>query len=89
MTSIRKRRRQIARLAKGPAQSWPWVRVNRYGARGGFLLFVEPDPEKEREEFLRQRMAPAPDIEGPHRPVMRGELGFIEGIRFITSEPSP
>jgi hypothetical protein len=35
MTSIRKRRRQIARIAAGPARAWPWVRVSRYGNRRG------------------------------------------------------
>jgi hypothetical protein len=78
MTSIRKRRRQIHGLTYGPARS------------SGFVMYIPPDPEQERQEFLRQLMAPAPDIEGPRRPLMRGEIGTLDcGFRFITSPDLP
>lgn len=48
--------------------------------------FIPSDPVREREEFVRQIMAPVPDVEGPHRPVIRGEIGSWEGFRFITSD---
>lgn len=79
MTSARKRRREVAGLAAGPAKNWPWVRINHYFSRGGpFIACIEPN-------YLRELMEPMPDVEGPHLPMLRGEIGHVGDWRFITS----
>lgn len=84
MTSIRKRRRQIARIAEGPARSYPWVRISRYTDGARFFLYVPPDPEVQRQEFFRQLVEGRPPEPG-EPPPMRGGICRIEGFRFIES----
>jgi hypothetical protein len=81
MTSIRKRRRQIARLAARPALD-PFLNPGRW-VRG--VLYLPPDPKVERQDFIRQLMERRPLEPGEPEPI-RGEIGTFEGIRFITSE---
>lgn len=49
---------------------------------GDYVAYLSPDPEKEREEFLRELMERRAPVHGEPAP-MPGEIGRIDGLRFV------
>lgn len=88
----RQHRKQRQKLQQSAIPFSGWIRVSEYGrkplpmetGRIESLTFVVL--RDDGLAWFNELIASLPDIEGPHRPLMRGELGFLDcGIRFIRS----